>query len=107
MPVEPTTQHHARNDLPTRLPRGRFVAAVSVFGALQLQAGMDGTVTIVALPRIQNDLNLSDAGRSWVISPSLLTFAALMLVGGRLGDTIGRKRAFIIGVAIFTVASAV
>jgi EmrB/QacA subfamily drug resistance transporter len=106
MPVEPTTRHHTRNDFPTRLPRGRFVAAVSVFGALQLQAGMDGTVTIVALPKIQNDLNLSDAGRGWVVSASMLTFAALMLVGGRLGDTIGRKRAFIIGVAIFTIASA-
>ena len=75
MPVEPTTLHHTRNDFPTHLPRGRFVAAVSAIGAMQLQAGMDGTVTIVALPKIQNDLGLSDAGRSWVISASMLTFA--------------------------------
>ena len=106
MPVEPTTLDHTGNDFPTRLSRRRFVAAVSAIGTMQLQAGMDGTVTIVALPKIQNDLDLSDAGRSWVITASMLTFGGLMLLGGRLGDTIGRKRAFIIGVALFTIASA-
>ena len=63
------------------------------------------TVAIVALPKIQDDLNLSDAGRSWVITAYVLTFGGLMLLGGRLGDTIGRKRTFIVGVALFTIAS--
>ena len=73
---------------------------------MQLLAAMDGTVAIVALPKIQNELGLSDAGRSLVITAYLLTFGGLMLLGGRLGDTIGRKRTFIIGAVLFTVASA-
>jgi EmrB/QacA subfamily drug resistance transporter len=51
-------------------------------------------------------LGLSDAGRSWVITAYVLTFGGLMLLGGRLGDTIGRKRTFTVGVALFTIASA-
>jgi EmrB/QacA subfamily drug resistance transporter len=79
---------------------------VTAIGGIQLTAMMDGTVAIVALPRIQNELGLSDAGRSWVITAYLLTFGGLMLLGGRLGDTIGRKRTFIIAVALFTITSA-
>ena len=72
---------------------------------MQLLATMDSTVAIVALPKIQDELSLSDAGRSWVITAYVLTFGGLMLLGGRLGDTIGRKRTFIVGVALFTIAS--
>ena len=90
---------------PAWLPSRRFIAAVVAIGGMQLLATMDSTVAIVALPRIQNDLNLSDAGRSWVITAYVLTFGGLMLLGGRLGDTIGRKRTFIAGVALFTIAS--
>ena len=72
---------------------------------MQLLATMDSTVAIVALPKIQNELSLSDAGRSWVITAYVLTFGGLMLLGGRLGDTIGRKRTFIVGVALFTISS--
>ncbi|BBY07960.1 MFS transporter [Mycobacterium noviomagense] len=87
-------------------PSWRFVAAVIAIGGMQLMATMDGTIAIVALPKIQNDLSLSDAGRSWVITAYVLTFGGLMLLGGRLGDTIGRKRTFLVGVALFTIASA-
>ncbi|MBV9512907.1 MAG: MFS transporter, partial [Mycobacteriaceae bacterium] len=90
---------------PAWLPSRRFVAAVVAIGGMQLLATMDSTVAIVALPRIQNELNLSDAGRSWVITAYVLTFGGLMLLGGRLGDTIGRKRTFIAGVALFAIAS--
>jgi EmrB/QacA subfamily drug resistance transporter len=93
----------ARKD--TWLPSWRFFAAVVAIGGMQLLATMDSTVAIVALPKIQNELNLSDAGRSWVITAYVLTFGGLMLLGGRLGDTIGRKRTFIVGVALFTIAS--
>ena len=93
--------------MPTRLPSRRFIAAIITLGGMQLMAMMDGTIAVVALPKIQNELNLSDAGRSWVITAYVLTFGGLMLVGGRLGDTIGRKRTFIVGVALFTIASAV
>src|SRR5882672_11664637 len=90
---------------PSWLPSRRFVAAVVAIGGMQLLATMDSTVAIVALPKIQDELNLSDAGRSWVITAYVLTFGGLMLLGGRLGDTIGRKRTFIVGVALFTIAS--
>src|SRR5690349_23884323 len=83
----------------------RFIAAVTAIGGMQLLATMDSTIAIVALPKIQNELGLSDAGRSWVITAYVLTFGGLMLLGGRLGDTIGRKRTFIVGVAVFTLAS--
>lgn len=89
----------------SRLPSRRFIYAVIAIGGMQLLATMDSTVAIVALPRIQDDLGLSDAGRGWVISAYVLTFGGLMLLGGRLGDTIGRKRTFISGVALFTIAS--
>ncbi|GAT11588.1 integral membrane efflux protein efpA [Mycolicibacterium novocastrense] len=74
---------------------------------MQLLSIMDGTIAVVALPKIQSELGLSNAGRSWVITAYILTFGGLMLLGGRLGDTFGRKRVFIVGVALFTVASAV
>src|SRR6201997_4630288 len=90
---------------PAWLPSRRFIAAVVAIGGMQLLATMDSTVAIVALPRIQNDLSLSDAGRSWVITAYVLTFGGLMLLGGRLGDTIGRKRTFIVGVTLFTISS--
>lgn len=90
---------------PAWLPSPRFIAAVIAIGGMQLMATMDGTIAIVALPKIQNELALSDAGRSWVITAYVLTFGGLMLLGGRLGDTIGRKRTFIVGVALFTIAS--
>jgi EmrB/QacA subfamily drug resistance transporter len=89
----------------TWLPSRRFFAAVIAIGGMQLLATMDSTVAIVALPKIQDELGLSDAGRSWVITAYVLTFGGLMLLGGRLGDTIGRKRTFIVGVALFTIAS--
>lgn len=106
MPVPEAAQDHKNRYLPTWLPSRRFVAAVIAIGGMQLMATMDGTIAIVALPKIQNELGLSDAGRSWVITAYVLTFGGLMLLGGRLGDTIGRKRTFIVGVALFTIASA-
>jgi EmrB/QacA subfamily drug resistance transporter len=101
--VNPPLQQTGRS--PAWLPSRRFVAAVIAIGGMQLLATMDSTVAIVALPKIQDELSLSDAGRSWVITAYVLTFGGLMLLGGRLGDTIGRKRTFIVGVALFTIAS--
>lgn len=106
MPVEPTQLRHTRRYFATRLPPRRFIGAVIAIGGIDLMAQMDGPIAIFALPRIQNELGLSDVGRSWVITAYLLTFGGLMLLGGRVGDAIGRKRAFIVGVALFTVASA-
>ncbi|ORW12207.1 MFS transporter [Mycobacterium kyorinense] len=93
-------------ETPTRLLSRRFVDVVIAIGGMQLMVTMDGSIAIIALPKIQHELGLSDAGRSWVITAYVLTFGGLILLGGRLGDAIGRKRTFIVGVAVFTVASA-
>jgi EmrB/QacA subfamily drug resistance transporter len=100
-PIEPPTPR-SKDRLPTR----RFVAVVSALSGIQLLATMDGTVAIFALPKIQNELGLSDATRSWVISIYVLASGGLLLLGGRIGDTIGHKRTLIIGAALFTVTSA-
>ena len=91
---------------PTRLLTRHFIAVVSALSGIQLLATMDGTVAIFALPKIQIDLGLSDATRSWVISIYVLASGGLLLLGGRIGDTIGHKRTLIIGAALFTITSA-
>src|ERR1700753_2422373 len=103
--VSETATERTSRYYPACMPSWRFIAAVIAIGGMQLLATMDSTVAIVALPKIQNELSLSDAGRSWVITAYVLTFGGLMLLGGRLGDPIGRKRTFISGVALFTIAS--
>jgi MFS family permease len=106
MPVEPTTPPDTRSHSQTALPTRRFVDVVSALGGIQLLAMMDGTLAIFALPKIQNELGLSDAARTWVITIYVLTSAGLMLLGGRIGDTIGHRRTLIVGAALFTITSA-
>jgi EmrB/QacA subfamily drug resistance transporter len=106
MPAEPTSLRRSERYFPAWLRSRGFLGPVLTIGVVQLVAAMDGPVVVFALPRIQAELDLSDAQRSWVITAFLLTFGGLILLGGRLGDAIGRKRTFIIGVAFFTVASA-
>ncbi|MDX1883980.1 MFS transporter [Mycolicibacterium sp. 120270] len=72
---------------------------------MQVMVTMDASITLVALTKIQNELQMSDAGRNWVLTSYLLTYGGLMLLGGRLGDTFGRRRTFVTGVALFTLAS--
>ena len=66
---------------------------------------LDSTIVNVALPSIQADLGFSDASLAWVVNAYLLTFGGFLLLGGRLGDLYGRRRLFLIGLAIFTVMS--
>jgi EmrB/QacA subfamily drug resistance transporter len=66
---------------------------------------VDMTIVNVALPSIRRDLGFSQAGLAWVINGYLIAYAGLLLLAGRLGDLIGRKRIFLIGLAIFTAAS--
>ncbi len=82
------------------------IAIVAITG-MQLMSTLDGTIVVVALPRMQADLDLSDAAKSWVITAYVLTFGGLLLLGGRVGDAIGQKRAFVSGVGLFTIASLV
>lgn len=79
--------------------------AIIALGGMQLMMTLDGTVAALALPRLEAELGLSEAGRAWVLSAYALAFGGLMLLGGRLGDTFGRKRVFLGGVGVFTAAS--
>src|SRR5438309_8831350 len=65
----------------------------------------DATVVDVALPSIQRDLHFSQASLAWVINGYLITFGGLLLLAGRLGDLLGRRRVFLAGLVVFTVAS--
>src|SRR4051812_45895966 len=66
---------------------------------------LDASVVITALPSIGERLDFSAAGLSWVQSAYALTFGGLLLLGARMGDILGRRRTFVAGVALFTVAS--
>jgi EmrB/QacA subfamily drug resistance transporter len=68
---------------------------------------LDVTVVNVALPRIQDDLGFSTSNLAWVVNAYLIAFGGLLLLAGRLGDLVGRRRIFLIGIAVFTVASLV
>ena len=66
---------------------------------------LDAAIVTVALPSIQKDLSFSTQGLQWVVSAYALTFAGLLLLGGRAADMLGRRRVFMVGIALFTVAS--
>jgi EmrB/QacA subfamily drug resistance transporter len=83
---------------------GRWVLAIAVLGSGM--AFLDGTVVNVALPRIGDDLGATTASLQWVLNGYLLTLASLILLGGSLGDRYGRRFIFVIGVGVFSAASA-
>ncbi|HYM56082.1 MAG TPA: MFS transporter, partial [Solirubrobacteraceae bacterium] len=82
---------------------GRWVLAVAVLGSGM--TFLDGTVVNVALPHIGRDLNASTSALQWMLNGYLLTLAALILLGGSLGDRYGRRRVFVLGACLFTLAS--
>ncbi len=84
--------------------RQRWLALVVIcFG--QLMIVLDSTIVNVALPSIQRDLHFTQANLTWVVNGYLIAYGSLLLLAGRAGDLIGRKRVFLAGVAVFTVAS--
>lgn len=100
--------------MPTTLaPRSRRVEApphrsglaLAIIVICQLMLILDATVMNVALPRIQAGLHFSPTGLAWVMNSYTLTFGGLLLLGGRAGDIFGRRRLFVLGIAVFTVAS--
>jgi EmrB/QacA subfamily drug resistance transporter len=86
---------------------GRRQLALWLLCAASLMIILDGTIVTVALPSIQRQLGFSPAGLSWVVNAYLIAFGSLLLLAGRLGDLIGRKRMYLAGLAAFTVASLV
>ncbi|WP_429425833.1 DHA2 family efflux MFS transporter permease subunit [Nocardia sp. GAS34] len=78
-----------------------------VVSLAQLMIALDATVMNVALPSAQADLGFSDSARGWVITAYTLAFGGLLLIGGRVSDVLGRRRAFLVGLTGFAVASGV
>jgi EmrB/QacA subfamily drug resistance transporter len=85
--------------------RGRPVAALALVLCAQLMVILDLTIVNVALPSIEHGLHFSATGLSWVLNAYALTFGGLLLLGGRAGDILGRRRVFLTGIALFTLAS--
>ena len=88
-------------------PLDRRWIALAFIALAQLMIALDATIVSIALPSAQHALAASDAERQWVITAYTLAFAGLLLVGGRIADTVGRKRTFIVGLAGFALASTV
>ena len=80
-------------------------AALAVLCTGTLMIVLDGTIVTVALPTIQNDLHLTAPGLAWVMNAYLIPFGGLLLLAGRLGDLVGRRRVLIAGLVLFTAAS--
>jgi len=79
---------------------------LGVLGVAQLMVILDGTIVNIALPSAQRALQFSNADRQWIVTAYALAFGSLLLIGGRIGDAIGRKRALVIGLVGFAGASA-
>src|SRR5882724_3318784 len=84
--------------------RARWLALV-VLCAGMLMIILDQTIVNVALPSIQSDLGFSQSSLAWVVNAYLIPFGGLLLLAGRLGDLLGQRRMFLIGLGVFTAAS--
>ncbi|MFD5400338.1 MFS transporter [Streptomyces griseorubiginosus] len=92
---------------PGRTPRRTYSrwTALVVLCAGTLMTILDGNIVTVAMPAVQSDLGFSGPGLAWVVNAYLIPFGGLLLLAGRLGDLVGRKRMFTAGLAVFTTAS--
>src|SRR5215210_1596643 len=79
--------------------------ALYVLSTAVLMIVLDATIVNVALPSIKDDLGFSQSGLAWVVNAYLIAFGGLLLLAGRIGDLIGHRRVFMIGLAVFTAAS--
>jgi EmrB/QacA subfamily drug resistance transporter len=85
--------------------RGRLGLALVVIATAQLMVVLDATIVNVALPHVQAALGFSGSGLEWVVNAYALTFGGFLLLGGRAGDILGRRRVFIAGIILFSLAS--
>ncbi|MFF8814192.1 MFS transporter [Streptomyces pactum] len=88
-----------------RPSRGGKGVALTVIAGCQLMVVLDITIVNIALPHIQTALDFSTTSLSWVVNAYTLTFGGLLLLGGRIGDILGRRRVFLFGVFLFALAS--
>jgi EmrB/QacA subfamily drug resistance transporter len=100
-----TSDASAKPDISPESGSRRWLA-LAVIAVSQLLIVLDATIVNIALPTAQNALHISDADRQWMITAYTLAFGGLLLLGGRIADFTGRKRAFIIGLLGFAAASA-
>ena len=98
-----TARGHYGHDL-LLADRNRW-AALYVLCAGALMIVLDATIVNVALPSIQDDLGFSSSNLAWVVNAYLIAFGGLLLLAGRIGDLIGQRRVFLVGLSVFTVAS--
>lgn len=91
---------------PTPEPDPRRWRALGIICLVQVMLLLDVTVVNVALPPIQHDLGFTTTGLAWVVNGYTVTYGGLLMLGGRLGDLLGRRRLFLTGLAIFALASA-
>jgi EmrB/QacA subfamily drug resistance transporter len=89
----------------TEAPPRRLGLALAVIATAQLMVVLDATIVNVALPHIQTALKFSGTNLEWVVNAYALTFGGLLLLGGRAGDLLGRRRVFIAGIVLFSLAS--
>ena len=103
-----TMEHTGGDETPVDAANyGRRWWILGVLGIAQLMVILDSTIVNIALPTAQHDLHFSNADRQWIVTAYSLAFGSLLLLGGRIGDMIGRKRALIIGLVGFAAASAI
>jgi EmrB/QacA subfamily drug resistance transporter len=102
---EPTVRDAASETVPSNSDN-RWVALVILCVGM-LMIILDQTIVNVALPSIQSDLHFTQSSLAWVVNAYIIPFGGLLLLAGRLGDLLGRRRIFLIGLAVFTVASLV
>ncbi|GHH26824.1 MFS transporter [Streptomyces lanatus] len=101
-----TTSQLIKNPKPGAARReGHPGIALTVIAACQLMVVLDATIVNIALPHIQDALKFSTTDLTWVVSSYTLTFGGLLLLGGRAGDILGRRRVFMTGILLFTLAS--
>jgi EmrB/QacA subfamily drug resistance transporter len=92
-------------DVTSPTDRSRWFALYVLCGSM-LMIVLDATIVNVALPSIKTDLHFGESSLAWVVNAYLIAFGGLLLLAGRLGDLIGRRRVFLVGLALFTIASA-
>ena len=103
-----TMEHAGDNETPTDAPNyDRRWWILAVLGISQLMVILDSTIVNIALPTAQHDLHFSNADRQWIVTAYSLAFGSLLLLGGRIGDMFGRKRALVTGLVGFAIASAI
>jgi len=99
---------NARASVAIELEPGRYVPSWVVLGIVcigQFMVVLDASIVNVALPSIQRDLHFSTSNLQWIINAYTLTFAGFLLLGGRAADLFGRRKIFMVGLAVFTVSS--